>query len=263
MSIFLPSPNPTAVEPAADDKPRKQILYFCDESSQDGDTFMAVAGIAVAKEAIPVIVSQMTEIREKFGKQGEVKWKNAKSRSGVVHEAYIRLLFALVDEGRLHFHIRFSRMDEYDHKLSGPRRKIDTVSKAFFMLLLHRPVAFYGAEADLHIHPDDGDCTSELVNQIGALNFVGRRKCGVRDIVKLVQPRSSEREPMLQLLDCTLGALAAYRNGRHEKDGISDTKKNLAKLTFDMTGWPDLTGNCWRDKKKLNRWNSVPRFRKS
>lgn len=223
---------------------------------------MAVAGIAVAREAIPIIVGQITEIREQFGKQGEVKWKNAKSRSGVVHEAYIKLLFELVNEGRLHFHVRFSRMDEYDHKRSGPRKKIDTVSKAFFQLFLHRPVAFYGSEADIFIHPDDGDCTSELVNQMGALNFVGRRMCNASGIVKLVQPRSSEREPMLQLLDCTLGALAAYRNGRHEKAQISDVKKKLAVMAFEMTGWPDITGNCWKDKRKLNRWNAVPRFKK-
>lgn len=257
--IFLPTPEPA--EPTAEEKPRKQILYFCDESSQSDDTYMAVAGIAVAREAIPYILRKITDIRTSYGKQGEVKWKNAKSRNGLVHEAYIKLLFDLVDEGRLHFHIRFSRMDEYDHRRSGPRRKIDTVSKAFFQLLLHRPVAFYGAEADLYIHPDDGDCTKQLPDQINALNFVGRRMCGAHNIVKLVQPRSSEREPMLQLLDCTLGALAAFRNGRHEKDGISDTKKRLATLAFELTGWPDIHGSCWQ-KKKLNRWNAVPKLKK-
>lgn len=242
--------------------PRKQLLYFCDESSQSDDAYMAVAGIAVAQEAIPYILGKMTAIREKYGKQGEVKWKNAKSRNGVVHEAYIRLLFDLIEENRLHFHIKFARMDEYDHKLSGPRRKIDTVSKSFFQLLLHRPVAYYGHEADIHIHPDDGNCTAQLKDQIGALNFVGKRLCGKPGVVKIVQPRSSEREPMLQLLDCTLGALAAYRNGRHELEEISDTKKRLTRLAFELTGWPDITGSCY-DKRKLSRWNSVPRFKKS
>lgn len=220
-----------------------------------------MAGIAVNQDAVQYILARMVEIRTRYGKQGEVKWKNAKSRNGVVHEAYIRLLFELIDAGRLHFHIRFSRMDEYDHKLSGPRRKIDTVSKAFFQLILHRPVAFYGAEADLYIHPDDGDCTSELVNQMGALNYVGKRMCKASNIVRLIQPRSSDREPMLQLLDCTLGALAAYRNGRHELDGISDTKKRLAIMAYELTGWPDITGSCWQ-QKKLSRWNAVPKFKK-
>ena len=69
----------------------------------------------------------------------------------MVHEGYIRLLFELITENRLHFHIRFSRMDEYDHRRSGPRRKLDTVSKAFYQLLLHRPVAFYGKDVDLYV----------------------------------------------------------------------------------------------------------------
>lgn len=253
----MPSQSQSALEPDLEDKPRPQILYFCDESSQDGDTYMAVAGIAVSKDAIPYILSRMKPICEQYGKTGEVKWKNAKYCGGMVHEGFIRLLFELVDAGRLHFHIRFSRMDEYDHKLSGPRRKLDTVSKAFYQLLLHRPVSFYGKEADIHVHPDDGSCTRLLPNQIGALHW----ESGIAP-VKVIQPRSSKREPMLQLLDCTLGALAAYRNGRHLKPEISDTKKRLSALAFELTKWPDISGSCWKDKKKLNRWNVTPKIKK-
>ncbi len=223
---------------------------------------MAVGGIAVARKAIPYIIGRMQTIRDEFNKQGEVKWKNAKSRNGVVHEAYIRLLFELIDEGRLHFHIRFSRMDEYDHKLSGPRRKIDTVSKAFYQLLLHRPVAFYGNEVDIHIYPDDGDCTRLLPENLGALNWDAGDSYKVINAVKEIQPRCSEKEPMLQLLDCTLGALAAYRNDRHRREDISEVKKKLAVLAFELTKWPDITGNCWRTKRKLSRWNAVPKIKK-
>ncbi|MBY3026501.1 DUF3800 domain-containing protein [Rhizobium leguminosarum] len=254
-TIHLPAPTRAAAEPVEEKKPRKQLLYFCDESSQDGDAYMAVAGIAVARDAIPYILGRMKPICQQFEKTGEVKWKNAKYRGGMVHEGYIRLLFELVDAGRLHFHIRFSRMDEYDHKLSGPRRKIDTVSKAFYQLLLHRPLAYYGRSADLYIYPDDGDCTRQLADQIGALHRETGRAC-----VKEIRPRSSETEPFLQLLDCTLGALAA-RNGRHEKGDISDTKKRLAKLAFELAGWRDITGSCWTDKKKLNRWNVTPKIK--
>ena len=221
---------------------------------------MAIGGIAVAREAIPVIISRMKPICEQYGKTGEVKWKNAKYCGGMVHEGYIRLLFDLVKEGRLHFHIRFSRMDEYDHKLSGPRRKLDTVSKSFYQLLLHRPVAFYGKYADIFIYPDDGSCTRLLPDQLGALNWEGGITYSVSP-VKEIQPRSSEREPMLQLLDCTLGALAAYRNERHLNPDISETKKRLSALAFQLTKWPDISGSCWKDKKKLNRWNVTPKIK--
>lgn len=248
------------IGPEAETKPRKKVLYFCDESSQNDDTYMAVAGIAVAQDAVPYILWRMKEIRdqyagEKYLKPGssEIKWKNAKYVGGMIHEGYIRLLFELVNEGRVHFHIRFSRMDEYDHKLSGPRKRLDTVSKAFYMLLLHRPVAFYGRKADLYIYPDDGSCTRLLPKQIHALN---------RDFstppVKLTQTRDSNKEPLLQLLDCTLGALAAIRNGRHENGDMGETKRRLCALAFELTKWPSIDGNCWKDKKFLNRWNTTP-----
>lgn len=217
---------------------------------------MAVGGIAVAREAIPYILGRMKPICEQYNKTGEVKWKNAKYCGGMVHEGYIRLLFDLIKEGRLNFHIRYSRMDEYDHKLSGPRRKLDTVSKSFYQLLLHRPIAYYGHKADLYIYPDDGNCTRLLPDQIGALHYESKRMC-----IKEIVTRSSEREPMLQLLDCTLGALAAYRNDRHLKPEISATKKRLSVLAFELTKWPDITGSCWIDKKKLNRWNVTPKIK--
>ncbi|MEY9198429.1 hypothetical protein ABIA16_003545 [Sinorhizobium fredii] len=212
------------------------------------------------------MLERMRQIKERHGKTGEVKWKNAKSRRGRVHREYIDLLFEMVEMGRIHLHIRFSRMSEYDHKLSGPRRKVDTVSKAFYQLLLHRPLKFYREKADIYIYPDDGECTIDLPNNIGALHREEWRMTGENgyngNAVRCITPRSSEREPMLQLLDVTLGALAAYRNGRHLDPEISQTKRELAIYAFEKTGWPDIEGSCNKRKRKLSRWNVIPSLKK-
>ena len=149
-------------------------------------------------------------------------------------------------------------MGQYDHSLSGPRRRVDTVSKAFYQLLRFRAVRHYHMHR-LHIIPDSGDCTSELPQQIGALNSHAKRMTpGAGECVQGITPRCSAGEPLLQLLDVTLGALASIRNDRHRS--TETTKGRLCALALKRTGWPDMTGNCPRDARTLSRWNVTPKY---
>lgn len=204
-------------------------------------------------------MTDLAALKEECGKSGEIKWKNAKSYGGRAHRSYVDYLFLLIAENKAHFHIRFSRMDEYDHSLSGERRKIDTVSKAFYQLLLHRAYRCYGERA-IFVHPDDGEYTEQLPSQIGALNHQGLAKFGGMPLgaVQEITPRSSKSEPMLQLLDVPLGALAAIRNERHTRAGYSAVKRELAEYVLGKTGWSTTLGNSAKGQWTLNRWNARP-----
>lgn len=225
------------------------------------DPYAAIGGLAIARGSISRIVTDLAALKEETGKTGEVKWSNAKSFGGRAHRAYIDYLFLLIAEGKAHFHIRFSGMNEYDHTLSGERRKIDTVSKAFYQLLLHRAYRCYRERA-VYIYPDDGEYTEKLPDQIGALNHQGSNKFGgiAFGAVQEISPRSSKSEPMLQLLDVPLGALAALRNDRHLQDGYSRVKRELAEYTLGKTGWTTVKGNSTWGRWHLNRWNVKPRW---
>lgn len=237
------------------------ICYFC-ESSQVKDDWLAVGGLAVKRSYIPKIIADLQIIKAKSGKTGEVKWQNAKAYGGRVHRGYIDYLFLLIENRKAQFHIRFSEMAEYDHCLSGPRKRIDTVSKSFYQLLLHRPVRYYHPHCAVSVYPDDGVCTEQLPSQLPALCTEARRLFGEqgRDCIVQIQTRASDREPLLQLLDVTLGALAAYKNQRHLKDGYSPVKRELVEYAFKKTGWFTIAGNSW--SKTCNRWSVVPKLKK-
>lgn len=196
--------------------PRSRLLYFCDETSHMGDEFMAVGGIAINMDTIGEIEAKITQIRDRLSLTHEIKWSNVKARRDNGHLAYAELLRELVDANNIHFHMRFQRIQEWDHQRAGPRRKVDTVSRAYYQLALHRPVAFYGATADLHLRPDNGECTSKLHEYIGHLNTQARKHkdCGIA-CVKSIQATDSKHSHPHQLLDVTLGGLAAIRNNRH------------------------------------------------
>lgn len=205
------------------------------------------------------IARRLDAIKAEVGKTGEVKWKNAKSYNGRAHTAYVDYLFELIAEKKAQFHIRFSEMADYDHRLSGERRKVDTISKAFYQLLLHRPCRYYH-NLSVFIHPDDGEYTALLPDQIGALNHQCRQRFGGQEdgCVKVIEPRSSEREQMLQLLDVPLGALAALRNGRTLPEAYSPIKRALANHVLAHTGWPNVLGNTEITHASVNKWNARP-----
>jgi hypothetical protein len=233
------------------------ILYFCDESSQVDDRHMAVGGLAVSRERIPEILTAMWEARERCNYFSEVKWSTAKKRRASIHKDYAVLLRQLVRANHAAFHIRFAPFLEYDHKNAGPRGRIDTVSKMYYQLLLHRPAKYYGDKRHLYIHPDKGDCTSELADMRGALCAGAYHAGAMPDCVKVIEPRDSAREPFLQLLDVTLGAFAARRNDRE----LGDTKAELRDFIIGLWGGVDLAKSTPMSNKAFNVWNATPQKR--
>lgn len=241
---------------------RQKILYFCDETSHVDDEFMAVGGIAVNTRAINEVEERIFQLRREFkiSDTKEIKWSNVKARRDNVHRGYANLLRELVVKGRIHLHVRFQRMSDWNHDMAGPRKKTDTVSRAYYQLLLHRPVAFYGPQADIVVRPDNGDCTEKLHEYLPHLNTDARRKKGCKTgPVRSIDCQDSSRTPCLQLLDVTLGGLASLRNSRHLRPEISNVKRELAVHIHSVWGNTDLSRSSDSRTRKFNVWNAQPR----
>jgi hypothetical protein len=239
---------------------RQKLLYFCDETSHTpGDDYMAVGGIAVNMATAAEIESKITHIRERLNLSGEIKWSNAKVRRDSGQKAYAELLKELVESNNIHFHMRFQKTGDWNHDRAGNRKKVDTVSRAFYQLVLHRPVTFYGHRADIHVRPDKGDCTARLHEYIGQLNTeAGKVKhCGM-SCVKSIHAVDSCKDNFLQLLDVTIGGLAAIRNNRHKRSDVSRHKHDLAVHIHQLWANYDLTKSHPKTEKKFNIWNALP-----
>jgi hypothetical protein len=64
---------------------------------------------------------------------------------------------------------------------------------------------------------------------------------------------------MLQLLDVSLGALAALRSNRISVAEYSTKREDLVNYFLSKTGWPSTLANCPVNIKSLNRWNARPK----
>lgn len=221
---------------------------------------MAVGGIAINLASIEMVERKIRELNAAMNITSEIKWSNVKPRRDKGHWAYVDLLRTLVGSGHVHFHIRFQETQNWDHKRAGPRRKTDTVSRAFYQLLLHRPAKFYGKQCDIYVRADAGDCTEDLHKYIGPLNIEAKklRECGA-GCIRSIEVRDSKKTPALQLLDVTLGGLAALRNARHLRPEISDTKKALALYLHEQYDKLDLAKNSSKAARKFCIWNAQPK----
>lgn len=234
-----------------------KIFYFCDETSFH-DPWMAVGGVAIAASDVGAIRKELAEICERCFVTSEVKWQHAKARRKNIHEEYINYLFGLVDANKAHLHVRFAPFDQYDHKLSGRKDRNGTVGKMHYQLILHRTMRYYGDDNDIHVYPDNGVCTEKLPSMKDHLNLSHPKRP-----IKHIECRDSENEPILQLLDVTIGALASYKNKRHEIDGENAVKTQLAELALKKTKLSNLDRNSGISERRFNLWNVTPKWKKS
>ncbi|WP_297515610.1 DUF3800 domain-containing protein [uncultured Caulobacter sp.] len=233
----------------------KVVYYFCDESSYVTDEFMSVGGLAVPDYNLARIVADLHAIKNSKGGPSETKWNSVKSRRDSAHKAFVDYFRAGLEAGDFHFHVRFAPFSEYDHKISGPKQRIDTTSKMHFQLLLHRAIRFYGKHYKLRIRPDNGDCTSALVDQISKLHTWGATNYGCKhDCIENIEPRDSKREVMLQLLDVPLGAFTALRNQRE----LIGAKRELADYVQAAFPSVNLKNSTHMEAMKFNVWNVKP-----
>lgn len=217
---------------------------------------MAVAGLAVPDAVMNKMRDELLAIKEKNGNPREIKWATTKARRDSPERAYADYFERAVKEKQIHFHIRFAPFAEYDHRASGPLKRSDTASKMHFQLLLHRAVRYYGKHYKLRIRPDNGRCTSGLLDQIDNLHWrANERYQTPLDCIEHIQCLDSEREPLLQLLDIPLGAMTALRNERV----LTGPKLELARYISEK--WPklDLASNSPIRALDFSVWNVQPK----
>ena len=227
----------------------KWIYYFCDESSHltDSDKYMGVGGLAVPAWNMRKVVQRIAAIKN--GDESEIKWRNTSNNGRDVKQTlFAEYLAQLVRDGDVHLHIRFAPFDEYDHEVSGPGKRHDTTGKMYRELLIHRALKFYDYKASrLHVRPDGGEPTKRLNEFRASMLTRAMRQYKERvhrDCLLPILPLESERQPMLQLLDVTLGAFVASRNDRPNNGPKFVRRQNI----WDRCGgdlaecWPHLVG---------------------
>ena len=224
---------------------------------------MGIGGLAVAPARAALIAKEMERLKtaRNVPLHSEVKWTKAKSKPDLCRD-YLDLMERLIAANHVHLHVRFSPFQAYDHNRSGDRKETDTVSKAYYQLLLHRAGRFYGKQAKILVRPDAGDCTSYLPRIMGGINAdISMTYKVPHDAITNIQARDSKDDPMLQLLDVSLGALTAARNEGHLNGALSKIKADLAAYALAKCN-VGIEHNHEAKHRRFSIWNVKPKWKK-
>jgi len=208
------------------------LHVYMDESGQTQSRYMCVSGIVVRRERLEEIRAGVEAIKATGGIASEVKWSKVTAHRQQTYRKLADYFFRLVSENQLQFTALICDFSEFDHRREGGREA--NVSRMLYQLALHRLCRKYGANADLHLFPDSGDCGTQLCRHRYHLNNAARRympegrKSAERPVAH-IQALNSAEEPMLQLNDLILGAIGYRRNERYNAPDAAKHKKLLAR----------------------------------
>jgi hypothetical protein len=220
---------------------------------------MGVAGLAMRPARAKEVIADIHTINKDYGVTSEVKWNTAKARRKDVYKAYIDLLFALISTNSAHLHIRFVPMHMYAHNISGSRNYVDTISKQFYQLFLHRAARYYGEHCKIMIRPDKGDCTSYLPKIMDGLNHESQAKFRLLfEPFTNIEPRESQDEPILQLLDVTIGAMCAARNGTPLNGALGSYKCGLVEYALLNLSPRHIGESTPIKERQISLWSVKP-----
>jgi hypothetical protein len=150
-------------------------------------------------------------------------------------------------------------MQQYAHNISGARHYVDTISKQFYQLLLHRAARYYGDRCKIMIRPDKGDCTSYLPQIMDGLNHESQAKFKLLfEPFINIEPRESQDEPILQLLDVTIGALCAAKNGTHLSGALGSYKCGLVEYALLKLCHRHINESTPMTERKISLWSVKP-----
>lgn len=213
---------------------------------------MVAGGFAVAEARRQEIEACIREIAERPGISA-FHW--SEYRGGGRREAYeelVRYAFELVRAKQAAFHVLIARFRDFAHRLDGGSPET-SVNRMHFQLSLHRIARFYGKYRAIHLRPDRGNDSRELPQYRDALCAAAFKKYGaLPNCVRSIHPRPSTEEPIIQMADVLIGAIAASRNQRV----LKPAKRDLAAHVLSQSG-----RSCWsHDTPKSARFLTVWNF---
>lgn len=214
---------------------------------------MVAGGIAIQASRVDEVNEAILEIKERVGIKSKFHW--SEYRGGARQAGYedlVRLYYSLIDECKIHSHLLICDFKAFDHKRGGVGSPERSANKMYYQLLLHRLCKFYGRDCDLYAFPDRGDDSKEVISFRGAICASAYTKFKARpNSLKAIQPQNSERQPIIQMVDVIIGAIAAKREDRT----LKPHKASLADYVLHNSPVSDWSKNTSANAKKFNVWN--------
>jgi len=230
---------------------------FCDESYTSGGStnrFRIQAGIWVRDTTLPPLRTELSNLRAKYPRNGEVKWNKLRgSRMPRIVSGLIDVFFSSSVAAQLRFACLAVR--ESDDPTAGQAAATRDLGqfKAYHLLLSHRLEAGTAAHLVLDGRPNiRPGAEAELQS---CLNASGRRRDPPFAVLSC-RSVDSAQEDMIQLVDVLGGAVGWAWNDRPSRAGA---KRDVHDAICKALGWRTLARETGPWERKFGVWPYRPR----
>ena len=207
-----------------------RYLIYCDESSIHSAKYMLIGGIWLPLDLETTLRTRLKEVRQNYNMTAEFKWTKVSQAKLPAYRAWVDCFFSnsnfnfrciVIDTGLLDY----QTFHKSDQELGFYKFYYQVVSRNI------QPENLYWLYTD--------ERNNRKKNRLEVLRIVTNRywkkKANVEPL-RVVEPRSSHSEDLLQLTDVLLGAIGYTWNGFKE----SPAKLDLIAYIAKKLGWPSL-----------------------
>lgn len=230
------------------------LNVYADESSQDDHRYMVLSGIAVDATEVHLVEAALRSVQQKHKTTGTMKWGKVSKAKLPVYLDFCDAYFALRNQDLTHFHsmtVDTARLD--NSKFNSGDRQLG-FSKMVYQLLC-KFGREYGRNYLLHCFLDHRTTRQSLEELRAMVNNGLRKHWGIMgDCVRRLQFVQTEDEPLLQINDILLGALASRCNGHHMKAGAAQHKCELAAHILKRAGIADPLRDTPYHQRQFTTW---------
>ena len=212
-----------------------KIALFCDEAGKDSDQFLAVGGLIVAHSDVQWIRREFQRRKHELHIPGEAKWSLTTKGKLEKFRSLVNWTFNLIEQRELGFHCILVDFMRFDHDLRSDGGRGESLKRMYFQLILHRLLKKYGRQYDCYALIDKCNELDGFTRFKDVLNRKASDKGYCDQVLRAVEFRDSEAEPLLQLNDLILGAICAHKNRRFDEPGAGQPKANLAGYVLGKT----------------------------
>jgi hypothetical protein len=228
--------------------------FFADESSQSGCRYMLLSGIVIDDTDLEATRKALKAVQEKHKTLGTMKWGKVSQSKLHVYRDYCDLFFKLSSSDTMHFHSVTIDTSELDHKSYNAGNAEIGFSKFIYQLLV-KIARLYATENVLYVWLDRRK-TKQSLNELQEIvnNGLAKHWNLTNKPVRRIVFRETEDEPILQINDVLLGALAARCNGHHAIPGASPAKAELSAYILKLGGIGNPLRDTPRGVSKFTTW---------
>lgn len=214
---------------------------YVDESSQTKHRFLVLGSVVVAAADAQALNEALAKARIPELPRSELKWTKVSRTKLAAYKRYVDTFFTGVsDFGVLDFHSIVVDMSRINDRLYNQGSRDIGFNKEMYQLLMK--VGRLYRSGVFHVYPDRRSTTQSTEDLRRILNRGRAAKGDTRDWpFRRVHFRDSEKEPVLQVVDLFIGAIAFRLNGHDRAPDASPAKLELSNYILERARVADVT----------------------